>query len=331
MNGTPVRPPYDPQISEIFRAKYAGGAGFTMESLAAVRQASTSSPSDVAGLLKSAGLPIVAEHHEIPGYQGGRIGLSVLRGTPTPTGPLIYHSHGGGMVAGDRWSGITAFLDWIEMFDAAIVTVEYRLAPEFPDPFPREDAYAGLEWTVAQAERLNLRRQPLIVAGQSAGGGITASLALMARDRRGPRISGQLLLSPMLDDRDATESLRQFDGTGGWDRQANRFGWSALLGQDHGRRATDPYAAPARTGNLAGLPPAFLECGTAEVFRDETVAYAADLWAAGNDAELHMWAGGFHRYDQLAPDSEITASTIRTRAAWMGRLLRERSATRVRL
>jgi acetyl esterase/lipase len=125
----------------------------------------------------------------------------------------------------------------------------------------------------------------------------------------------------MLDDRDRTVSSKQIDGVGLWDRASNRMGWTALLGD---RRATDDvsiYAAPARAKDLFGLPPAFIDCGSAEVFRDEDVAYAMALWRAGIQAELHVWPGGFHGFDMIVPNSPISQAAIAARDAWVKRHL----------
>ncbi len=141
------------------------------------------------------------------------------------------------------------------------MTVEYRLAPEFPDPYPREDMYAALEWTASHADALGIRPDRLVVAGASAGGGLAAGMALAARDRGGPPLVGQVLDYPMLDDRGITTSMHQFDGVGVWDRVSNQTGWRALLGDTYGTEAVSPYAAPSRAGDLRGLPPAFIDVG----------------------------------------------------------------------
>lgn len=309
-----VPPPYDREIAPVFRARHPGGTSSAgAGSLAALRQAASTGPAVLEQLER-----FHRRDEAVPATGDAAVPFSVLQRRSQAAGPVIFHTHGGGMVAGDRWSGITPFLKWVDEFDATLVTVEYRLAPEHPDPTPREDAYAALEWAAREAE--GGRR--LFIAGQSAGGGITAGLALMARDRGGPRIDGQLLLSPMLDDRNSSVSACQFDGTGGWDRAANAFGWESLLGPARAQGQASAYAAPARAQDLSGLPPTFLECGSAEVFRDETVAYASRLWESGNDTELHLWAGGFHRYDQLVPESALSEATLSARTGWLRRQLR---------
>src|SRR5205823_2536521 len=148
-------------------------------------------------------------------------------------------------------------------------------------PTPIEDCYAGLVWTAAHAGELGIDPDRLMIAGGSAGGGLAAGCALLARDRKGPRLCAQMLVYPMIDDRDQTVSSQQIDGVGVWDRATNVMGWVALLGDRRGTDDVSIYAAPARATDLSGLPPAYIECGSAEVFRDEDVAYASAIWAAG--------------------------------------------------
>ncbi|MFC5995932.1 alpha/beta hydrolase [Pseudonocardia hispaniensis] len=258
----------------------------------------------------------------ITGHGGDPVVVSVLR----PTGadgprPGVVYAHSGGLMFGDRFSGLDLILSWVERLGAVLVTVEYRLAPEFADPYPREDMYAALEWVAANARRLGIRLDRLMVAGASCGGGLAAGLALAARDRGGPALCGQLLDYPMLDDRGLTPSTHQFDGVGVWDRISNETAWTALLGAARGGQGVSEYAAPARATDLRGLPPAFIDVGSAEIFRDEAIGYAAALWNAGVDAELHVWPGGFHAFDIFAPHTGLARGMIRTRNAWVERIL----------
>lgn len=258
----------------------------------------------------------------LPGYEGADLTAAVLRpqraSGPRPT---VLYAHSGGLMFGDKFSGLDLVLDWVTEFGATLVTVDYRLAPEFPDPYPGEDMYAALEWVASQAEGLDVRRDRIIVAGASAGGGLAAGVALAARDRGGPRLCGQVLDYPMLDDRLATASTGQFDGVGVWDRVSNQTGWAALLGDRRGGDAVSPYAAPARATDLGSLPPAFIDVGAAEIFRDEAIDYAERIWRAGGDAELHVWSGAFHACDIFAPHTSVGRSMIRTRNAWVEKIL----------
>ena len=133
-------------------------------------------------------------------------------------------------------------------------------------------------------------------------------------------------MCPMLDDRNDTESAQQFDGAVSWDRQSNQTGWTALLGTSAGSPEVSHYAAPARARDLTALPPTFIDVGSAETFRDEAVEYATRIWAAGGDAELHVWPGGFHGSDLSVPHAALSKATKAARASWLDRLLRRLGA-----
>ena len=264
----------------------------------------------------------VHEEHTIAGYEGGEIILSVYRRPDqTAPGPGIYHIHGGGMIIGNRFMGVPGFLPYIASHGAVIVSVEYRLAPEFPDPVPVEDCYAGLVWTAEHADELGIDLSRLIVGGASAGGGLSAGVTLMARDRQGPKLRASLLIYPMLDDRNATVSSHQIQGIGVWDRISNDTGWDAYLGDRRHSDTVSIYAAPARAEDLSGLPPTFIDVGSAEVFRDEDVDYASRIWAAGGVCELHVWPGGFHGFDGLVPQAQLSMRMVDARNAWITRML----------
>ena len=156
-----------------------------------------------------------------------------------------------------------------------------------------------------------------MAGGISAGGGLAAATVLLARDRGGPELAGQLLICPMLDDRNNTASAVDLDGHGLWDRTANNVGWTAYLGDRRGTDDVPAYAAAARASDLSGLPPAFLDVGTAETFRDEVVAYASRIWRAGGEAELHVWPGGFHGFDSLAPEAQVSRAARAARLTWL--------------
>ena len=233
----------------------------------------------------------------------------------------IYYMHRGGMITGNNRSDVPGMLDIAEQLGLAVISVEYRLAPETPHPGPVEDCYAGLVWTVEHADELGIDASRIVVAGVSAGGGLAAAVSLMARDRGGPALFGQLLMCPMLDDRNDSVSTQQMAGLGVWDRTSNETGWTALLGSARGTADVSPYAAPARAMDLSRLPPTFIGVGSAETFRDENVAYASAIWGSGGVAELHVWPGGFHGYFLLAPQAQISRATAAAQVSWLHRLL----------
>ncbi|WP_036960363.1 alpha/beta hydrolase [Promicromonospora kroppenstedtii] len=321
MTKTVKRPPFDPELEAVLALlSDQMPPTITPEMIPLLRQAAPVSDVSVDDVLATAG--IVRRDVTIPGHDGDAIEVSVLsREGRTGIGPGVFHTHGGGMIMGDRFVGLDQLLGWITDLDAVVVTVEYRLAPEFPDPYPVRDCYAGLRWTAEHAEELGIDLGRLIIAGASAGGGLAAGTALLARDEGGPALAGQLLIYPMLDDRDQTVSSAQIDGVGVWDRGSNVTGWSALLGERRGTEDVSVYAAPARATDLSGLPPAFIDCGSAEVFRDEDVAYATALWAAGVQAELHVWPGGFHGFDLMAPHTVLAQAMRAARDSWVARTL----------
>ena len=295
-------PTITPDLIEFMRVSYAGPP---LESLISGRK-------------------IRCDDHVFEGYEGHDLKASVFRHTEVSSlRPGILFLHSGGLMFGDRFSGLDRMIDFVEQLGVVLVSIEYRLAPEYRDPYPREDVYAALEWMASHAELLGVRLDRLLIAGASAGGGLAAGAALAARDRGGPKLCGQLLDYPMLDDRGITKSTQQFDGVGVWDRVSNETGWRALLGSACGGPDVSPYAAPARASDLRNLPPAFLDVGSSEIFRDETVAYADALWNAGEQAELHVWPGGFHAFDIFAPHTALSRGMIATRRAWLSRILED--------
>jgi acetyl esterase/lipase len=264
------------------------------------------------------------EERVVPGPAGAPdVALVICRPTAaaTPTG-LLYDIHGGGMIIGHpRTPSLLGELEWAAELNLAVVSVDFRLAPENPHPAPVEDCYAGLVWTVEHAEELNIDPGKVIVIGGSAGGGLAAATALLARDRGGPALAGQMLLCPMLDDRNDSYSARQMAGLGIWDIGSNQLGWDSLLGDARGGPDVSPYAAPARATDLSGLPPAYIDVGSAETFRDEDVEYATRIWQAGGQAELHVWPGGFHGFSSLAPQAQVSRDSAAPRLLWLRRLL----------
>ncbi|MGP4091669.1 alpha/beta hydrolase [Streptomyces sp. KR55] len=321
---TLVPPPFDPELAAALElVKEMMPTQFTLDTIQAQREVAAMQM--LAGVDLTSGGAFEAEDRLVPGPEGApEVSLLICRPvTPATSGPLpvIYHIHGGGMVLGDNRTGVDVPLAWAKDLDAVMVSVEYRLAPEHPYPAAVDDVLAGLLWTTEHAEEIGGDPEQIVIAGASAGGGLTAALALLLRDRKGPQPIAQVLMCPMLDDRNDTPSAHQMEGLGVWDRTANETGWTALLGDRRGGPDVPPYAAPARTEDLSGLPPAFLDVGSAETFRDEVVTYASRIWQAGGAAELHVWPGGFHGFDGFAPQAAISQAARAAHLQWLRRIL----------
>lgn len=313
-------PLYDPELLALLEASEDPRESFLPESILTRRAEWIPAPIDEV----LAGRPLSHEERTIAGYEGAEITISIIRSLQSSAnGPGFFHVHSGGMMIGNRFSGIEQLADWVEQFGGTCVSVEYRLAPEHQDPVPIEDSYAALVYTAEHSTELGIDPTRLIVAGMSAGGGLAAGLALMARDRGGPSLAGQMLMCPMLDERNETESSRQFSKLGLWDRESNDTGWNALLGERRHTEAVTIYASPALAPDLAGLPPAFVDVGSMEVLRDEDIEYARRIAAAGGDVELHVWPGAFHGFDFAFPQAELSRRALTARREWLSRILSE--------
>ena len=228
--------------------------------------------------------------------------------------PCLVSVHGGGYVIGTHLGDDGRFDRWSPMLRCAGVSVGYRLAPETPFPGPLEDCYAALRWTHENARDLGIDPSRIGVIGGSAGGGLAAGLALLARDRAEFPLAFQVLSYPMLDDRMLTRSGQA--GAPLWGPATNGFGWRSYLGAlDTGD--VPGYAAPARADHLTGLPPAFITVGNLDGLMDEDIDYATRLIAAGVPTDLHVFADGPHAFDSLMPGTAIAVRARHALEDWL--------------
>jgi acetyl esterase len=230
----------------------------------------------------------------VPGVDGNEIPVRIY--TPARDGapvPAVLYIHGGGFVVGDLDTEHANAASTVDALGVVAVSVDYRLAPEHHFPAGLEDCYSVLTWLAAEADSLGVDPRRIAVFGQSAGGGLAAGLALMARDRGGPALCFQLLGIPELDDRLETPSMVAFTDTPMWNRPSAERSWRYYLGEGT-TGETSPYAAPARAEDLAGLPPAYVSTCEYDPLRDEGIIYALRLLQAGVSVELHQFAGTFH-------------------------------------
>jgi acetyl esterase/lipase len=259
--------------------------------------------------------------HTVPGPDGAP---DVVLRVHTPkgmTGPLpcVYSIHGGGYVLGTYEMDDLRFDQWCPRLGIVGVSVEYRLAPETPYPGPLEDCYAGLSWVWAHADELGIDRSRIGIAGASAGGGLAAGLALLTRDRGEFDLAFQMLIYPMVDDRQVTPSSSWEVPI--WSPANNEFGWRSYLGPLYGTDRIPPYAAAARATDLTGLPPAFVCVGTMDGFCDEDIEYAQRLNHAGVPTELHVYPGAPHGFDGFAPMAPLARRCRREMREWLAAVL----------
>lgn len=261
------------------------------------------------------------DDRRIPGVDGAP-DVRVLIYAPGDRGedllPAILHIHGGGFVSGSADMSDPNSRSYAADMNCVVVSVDYRLAPETAYPGPLDDCYAALLWLHGAAGELGVDRDRIVIAGESAGAGLVASLCLLARDRGEVRPNFQYLAEPMLDHR-SPDSDHPHVGHLGWTREHNRFGWSAMLG-DSADRPVSPYGSPALADDLSGLPSTFIHIGAIDLFLEESLDYARRLTRAGVSVELHVWPGAYHAFGAIdahvSREARRVARTAIHRALW---------------
>jgi len=225
------------------------------------------------------------------------------------TGPALLWIHGGGYVIGSAAQDDQLCQRFARELGATVASVDYRLAPENPYPVPLEDCYAALAWLVGLPSVDPAR---VAIGGASAGGGLAAALALLARDRNEIPLAAQLLVYPMLDDRTVQREGLDKPGHRLWNQSSNKFGWACYLAD-----ADPDVAVPARREDLSGLPPAWMGVGTLDLFHDEDLAYAERLRAAGVPCQVEVVSGAFHGFDGIVPKAEVSQSFFKSQCAML--------------
>ena len=263
--------------------------------------------------LSEAAASVELTRRTLPGPEGAP-DVAVLVYRPRDAeGPLpcILHIHGGGYVIGAVDAQEAQHRDMTARLNCLIVTVDYRLAPETVFPGAVEDCHAALSWVFDNAADLRIDPTRIGVMGESAGGGLAASLALLTRDRGEHQLAFQHLIYPMIDDRTCIHpDPHPHAGEFIWTPENNHFGWTGLLGVEPGSDGVSPYAAAARADDLTGLPPTYIATGGLDLFLEEDLDYARRLMRAGVPVELHVYPGGFHGFD-FDPTADVSARARR--------------------
>lgn len=266
-------------------------------------------------------LPVDAQEIQIPAPEGHQVRAILLRPEGlTGTVPALLHIHGGAYIIGVPEMSVPELTATAHQLGIVILSVDYRLAPEHPFPAGIEDCYTALGYLHDNAATLGIDAARIAVMGESAGGGLAASLALLARDRGDYPLAFQLLDAPMMDDRTCVRPRNPVTGEFIFAPEDNHFGWSCLLGAEPGGPDVSPYAAAARATQLEGLPPALIATGALDLFVDENVDYGMRLISAGVAVELHIYPGCPHGY-VIAADAPVSQRALADKRAALRRAL----------
>ncbi len=259
----------------------------------------------------------------VPGPAGGPpLKLRCYRPDDLPRpAAAVYWIHGGGTVLGEAGQNDPYCANIAAKLNVLVTSVEYRRAPEHPFPIPLEDCYAGFKWLATSGDEFAVDPARIAVGGVSAGGLLSAALSLLARDRGEFLPCLQLLNAPMLDDRGNTRSSYAVLDPRTWDRDSNLAGWNAYLQGNAGGDDVSPYAAPARSTDLSGLPPAYVVVGDLDLLVDEDVAYARAMADAGVAVELHVYPGAYHGSAMTVPDARLSKRWIADELAVLAQVL----------
>ncbi|UMV49883.1 alpha/beta hydrolase [Paenibacillus macerans] len=292
---------------------------YTRENLAAKRKEMQEFAAGTAASLPVNDAVLTSERY-VPGAAGDPDVRIKIYEPKVKNGPLpgVLYIHGGGYILGSADMMDPALQYLVSEIECVIVSVDYRLAPEHPFPAPLEDCYAALQWFSENAEELGSDSSRIAVVGPSAGGGLTAAVSLLARDRNGPSILFQMPLYPMLDDRIITKSSNEITDDRVWSKAKTQLAWEMYLGE---QGEASPYAAPARAADLSGLPPTYTCVGDLDPFRDETIDYVLRLTQAGVPTEFHLYPGCFHGCEEYFPSAEISQRMIQEYHAALKRAL----------
>lgn len=224
--------------------------------------------------------------------------------------PSLLWIHGGGYCFGSMEGDDYTVKRMVEKIGCVVISVDYRLAPEYPFPTPLNDCYAALTWVFDNADRLKVDVSRIAIGGISAGAGLAAGLALLARDRAEVSVVFQVLLCPMIDNNSTSESSFSITDKRIWNRHSNLQGWMHYLGRpttsEQEPFEASKYAAPSHAGDLHGLPPAYIAVGSVDLFLDENRDYAERLNGSGVTTQLEIFSGGYHAFEFMVPSAEIS-------------------------
>jgi acetyl esterase/lipase len=304
----------DPEVAAALEPMAAAMAGVTPPPVGDVESRRSVLEAIMAETAAAQPMPtdVKATDFHATAVDGGDVLLRWYAKDGATPGPAVLYLHGGGMISGSVANYDGPVSRYVSNSGVSMLAVDYRLAPEHPYPVPVEDCYTGLRWLADHARELGVDAARIAVMGDSAGGGLAAAVALLARDRGGPHLAAQIFVYPMLDDRNTTPDP-EIAPFAVWNYDDNTTGWGALLGDTIGGADVPAYAAPARATDLSGLPACYIEVGQLDIFRDEDLAYAERLSRAGVPVEFHLRPGVPHEFETYAHASDVARRSVADR------------------
>lgn len=297
-----MTPMLDPEIAAAFAAAAQAGVQPAIPPVGDVLALREATDKALRSMLERlpASPDVVKTTFSAVGRDGAVVPLRWFTKAHSQSGSAVIYLHGGGMVCGSSAIYDPLVCRYVQATGVSFLSVDYRLAPEHGNVGLAFDAFAALEWLLREAGNLNIDPSRIAVMGDSGGGGIAAAAAILARDRN-IGIARQILVYPMLDDRNVTPDAR-LEATAVWSYDNNRTAWAAVLGNSIGLADATPYQAPARVLDYSNLPSTYIEVGELDIFRDESFLFAQSLVAAGVPCEFHLHPGAPHAYDLISPN-----------------------------
>lgn len=299
----------DPELLSALEQRPA--IDITRENVAAIREMLANMP------VPPSAVTVLEEKYSVR-QEHGDVAVCIYRKSKADSQPAVLWIHGGGYILGsadDERARIIA-----SALDCTVVSVEYRLAPEHPFPAGPDDCYAVLDWMFSASDQLNIDTRRIAIGGASAGGGMSAGVALMNRDRANHPLTLQLLIYPMIDNLHNTSSGK-YENHPIWNQGTSFRAWDMYLGSTQGAQAS-PYAAASRATDLSGLPPTYVCVGSEDLFRDEDLEYAQRLIAADIPTEIAVFPGMYHGADMMVPNAGVSRRLNQSFLAALGDALR---------
>jgi acetyl esterase/lipase len=279
------------------------------------KQLRETTEAEMSALFSTMPLPpgISTTDYSVPSVDGATIRLRWFVKEGSEPGSAAIYVHGSGMIMCNLDLYTPIYANLVAASGVPILGVDFRNAPDVPGSMPAEDTFAALTWLIDHAGELGVDPARIAIMGESGGGGIAAGTTVLARDR-GVKVTAQILICPMLDDRNVEPDpfLAPFAT---WSYDANDTAWIAVLGEARGSANLSPVIAPARLTDCAGLPPTYIDTNELDIFRDEDMAYAMKLLSAGIHVDFHLYPGVPHGWEGIIPNSELAQQAMANRVA----------------